>query len=562
MGSYGGGEGGRLLAGRYRLGARLGRGGMGVVWRATDQLLGRQVAVKELYRDDGLPESEARLRRERTLREARTVAQLQHPHVIVVHDVVEQDERPWIVMELVDGRSLSDQLSADGPVPPREAARIALALLGALRAAHAHGVLHRDVKPANVLMERGSGRVVLTDFGIAQVSGGTTITERGSFVGSPEYTAPERMSGSRTGPESDLWSLGVLLCAALSGRSLFHRDSLGGVLHAVVSDVIRPPDAAAPLMPVVRGLLERDPDRRLDAATAESLLAEYLRTGRMPEQSPSVSRAWRGAVEPPGDTAATVSGPVGGPPGSGATRARTAVAAALLVAAALGAGVAAVAMLVDEAPGGGTGVGPSATWSRDGGKGGPGGRPSASGRSPSPAVTVTSTATETTGPTGTGAPGTPGPSGSSTAAPKGYRTVFDPEGFRMAVPTGFIRSLDPPRVLYSSPGAVLRLGVRIGKTGAGSPLAALRRANGKGPEHYRGYREARVDGASFRGRPAARREFTWDGAAGSGPRCTYDLTWDEGGRRYEVSMTAPVAERARARRHFDTALDTFHRTGS
>ncbi len=279
------GESFRLIAGRYRLEARLGRGGMGVVWRATDQLLERRVAVKELTQDTSLATDEARLRRDRTLREARAVAQLNHPHIIVVHDVVEDDERPYIVMELIDGGSLADRISRRGPVDADEAARIGIALLGALGTAHAAGVLHRDVKPANVLLEDGTDRIVLTDFGIAQVAGATTLTETGSFVGSPEYTAPERMAGVRTGPESDLWSLGALLCTALSGESPFRRDSLGGILHAVVIDEVRPPAQAAPLLPVVRGLLERDPERRLDAAEAERMLRAFRATGRTPKLS-------------------------------------------------------------------------------------------------------------------------------------------------------------------------------------------------------------------------------------------------------------------------------------
>ncbi|MDT0610225.1 serine/threonine-protein kinase [Streptomyces lancefieldiae] len=273
--------GGRVIAGRYRLHERLGRGGMGIVWRATDQLLGRQVAVKALPVDETLSAAEAGRRRERTLREARAVAQLSHPHVIVVHDVVEDDERAYMVMELVDGGSLADRVLSHGPVDAAEAARIGIALLDALRTAHAAGMLHRDVKPSNVLVA-GDGRVVLTDFGVAQVAGATTLTETGSFVGSPEYTAPERMSGAGTGPESDLWSLGVLLCAILSGTSPFHRDSLGGILHAVVTEEIHPPAQAGPILPVVRGLLERDPQRRLDAGEAEQMLRAFLATGRTP----------------------------------------------------------------------------------------------------------------------------------------------------------------------------------------------------------------------------------------------------------------------------------------
>ncbi|MGW5425648.1 protein kinase domain-containing protein [Streptomyces sp. NPDC004059] len=283
----------RVIAGRYRLEARIGRGGMGVVWRALDQVLGRRVAVKELLPDDSLSEGDARRRRDRTFREARAVAQLRHPHIIVVHDVVEQDERPYLVMELVDGGSLADLVSRQGPVDAAEAARIGIALLGAVRTAHEAGVLHRDIKPANVLIESGTGRVVLTDFGIAQVAGATTLTETGSFVGSPEYTAPERMSGVRTGPESDLWSVGALLCTVLSGESLFRRDSLGGILHAVVAAEIRPPVEAEPLLPVVRGLLERDPDRRLGAADAERMLWTFLETGRTPE-APGAPASGRG----------------------------------------------------------------------------------------------------------------------------------------------------------------------------------------------------------------------------------------------------------------------------
>ncbi|MFJ8634468.1 serine/threonine-protein kinase [Streptomyces sp. NPDC093568] len=269
----------RVIAGRYRLETRLGRGGMGVVWQATDQLLGRRVAVKELPFDDTLSAADARRRRERTLHEAQALAQLSHPHVIVVHDVVEDDERPYIVMELIDGYSLADRIATHGPVDAREAARIGADLLSALRTAHAAGVLHRDIKPANVLIESGTDRVVLSDFGIAQVPGTPTLTESGSFVGSPEYTAPERMAGGGTGPASDLWSVGALLCAALSGESPFRRDSLSGVVLAVVSDDIRPPAQAAPILPVVQGLLERDPGRRLDAVAAEGMLREFLETG-------------------------------------------------------------------------------------------------------------------------------------------------------------------------------------------------------------------------------------------------------------------------------------------
>ncbi|PWI17526.1 serine/threonine protein kinase [Streptomyces sp. Act143] len=317
----------RVVAGRYRLEVRLGRGGMGVVWRATDLLLGRRVAVKELSLDETLSEGEARWQRDRTLREARAVAQLRHPHIIVVHDVVEQDERFYLVMELIDGGSLADRIAGYGPVGAAEAARIGADLLSALRAAHAAGVLHRDIKPANVLLEAGTGRVVLTDFGVAQVAGATTLTETGSFVGSPEYTAPERMTGAGTGPASDLWSVGALLCTALSGDSPFRRDSLSGVLHAVLSAEIRPPAQAAPLLPVVRGLLERDPERRLDAEAAERMLRTFLETGHLPVAG---KHSLRGVLT-----------------------------AVVLVAAMAGAGVSGAALLLHDKGGGGPAPSPS-----------------------------------------------------------------------------------------------------------------------------------------------------------------------------------------------------------
>ncbi|MFI8894697.1 serine/threonine-protein kinase [Streptomyces paradoxus] len=366
----------RVIAGRYRLEEKLGRGGMGVVWRATDRLLGRSVAVKELPYDETLSAAQARRQRDRTLREARAVAQLSHPHIIVVHDVVEDGERPYIVMELIEGGSLADRLSQRGPVDAAEAARIGIALLGALGAAHAAGVLHRDLKPDNVLLETGTDRVVLTDFGIAQVAGAPTLTENGAFVGSPEYTAPERMSGVRTGPESDLWSLGALLCAALSGESPFHRDSLGGVLHAVVVGDIQPPAQAEPLLPVVRGLLERDPDRRLDAGRAERMLQAFRDTGRTPPvppagygaspgHAPAVGDApWRRSQDPAGrqppGPPADLSGP--GRPEEPFLRqpTRRVLIAALLVAAVAGAGVSAAALLREEGTGDG---GPTPTSS-------------------------------------------------------------------------------------------------------------------------------------------------------------------------------------------------------
>ncbi|WP_280886289.1 serine/threonine-protein kinase [Streptomyces sp. LBL] len=578
----------RVIAGRYRLEAQLGRGGMGVVWRASDQLLGRSVAVKELPLDETLSAEGARRQRERTLREASAVAQLSHPHIIVVHDVVEHDERPYIVMELIEGGSLAERIAAHGPVDADEAARIGIALLGALRAAHAAGVLHRDIKPANVLVEEGTGRVVLTDFGIAQVAGAATLTETGAFVGSPEYTAPERMSGAGTGPPSDLWSLGALLCTVLSGESPFRRDSLGGILHAVVSAEIRPPAQATPILSVVRGLLERDPDRRLDAERAERMLRTFRDTGRTPSPPPpgrthtlSLGRARTGPADdtpatPPGHTPKPPSDrpsdlpsdlpsdrpsdlPSGSAPPQPDEPARPPAAfpwrsprgvliTALLVAAMAGAGVSAAALLMsDGANGAGTRMS-SAPYSSTSASASPSPSPSTSTR-PSPSGGLSG------GPSG-GLSGGLSPSGSS--APSGYHLSRDPAGFMLAVPDGFTREPQGERIFYMSPWNTFRLGIRVADPDTGAPLTVLRRAAAEGPDTNPGYREGRVTRVAHRGRPAALWEFTWDGfSAAEGPRHTYDLCWEEDGRLYDVWVSAPVVKVPEAKEYFDVAVDTL-----
>ncbi|GAA2505751.1 serine/threonine-protein kinase [Streptomyces gobitricini] len=266
-----------LIAGRYRVVRQLGRGGMGVVWRAVDEVLGREVAVKELrtYNDSSGPElADLRLRMQR---EARAAARVRHPGVISVHDVADHEGRPVIVMEFIDGPSLDDVLGERGVMEPREAAAIGAKVLEALHAAHAVGVLHRDVKPGNVLLDRG-GRVVLTDFGIAAMEdpgdGSTThLTRSGEIVGSLDYLAPERAQGQEPGPASDIWALGATLYAAVEGASPFRRTSTWSTLTAIVVEPLPEPQRAGPLGPVLRQLMDKDPARRPDAAAAAQLLA-------------------------------------------------------------------------------------------------------------------------------------------------------------------------------------------------------------------------------------------------------------------------------------------------
>ncbi len=262
---------GRLIAGRYRLISKLGHGGMGTVWRAQDETVDREVAVKEPRVPDHLPERERANVFERMRREARAAARLDHPAVVDVHDVAVVDGQPWIVMELVRGRSLGDALQ-EGTLSAPEAARIGLEVLGALEAAHAAGILHRDVKPDNVLLGRYD-RVVLTDFGIARIEGETSLTDTGGFVGSPEYIAPERVLGQRPGPASDLWSLGVVLYAATEGVSPFRRSNTPATLQSVLNATPAPPASAqGPLAEAINGLLHKDPARRPDAARVRALL--------------------------------------------------------------------------------------------------------------------------------------------------------------------------------------------------------------------------------------------------------------------------------------------------
>ncbi|MGV9324938.1 protein kinase domain-containing protein [Streptosporangium sandarakinum] len=261
----------RLLANRYELIAPIGRGTMGTVWRAYDRSLGREVAIKEIRQERGLSDAQRAELRERMIREGRTAARISHPSVATVHDAINEDGSPWIIMELVQARSLEQVIEEEGPLPPRLVAEIGVDLLGALRAAHAQGVLHRDVKPGNVLLTE-SGRVVLTDFGIAKAEGDDSLTSTGMVIGSPGYTPPERARGEHTGPESDLWSLGATLYFAVEGRPAYERSSVSETLAALMSDQVDPPVLAGPLRPVLERLLERDFRARPEPGRAMAML--------------------------------------------------------------------------------------------------------------------------------------------------------------------------------------------------------------------------------------------------------------------------------------------------
>ncbi|GAA1920566.1 hypothetical protein GCM10009716_31510 [Streptomyces sodiiphilus] len=277
----------KLLNGRYRLGGVVGRGGMGTVWRARDEILGREVAVKELRVPAGIDDGELRRLTTRTLREAKAMSAIRSRGVVTVYDVVDEDSRPWIVMELINGRSLADIIREDGPMTPRQAARTGLSVLEVLGAAHRQGILHRDVKPSNVIVADEDGRVVLTDFGIAKVEGDPSITSTGMLVGAPSYISPERAHGETLGPAADMWSLGALLYCAVEGRPPFDAGGAIATLTAVMNDPVPTPRNAGPLAEVITGLLAKEPDDRLDEAGARKL----LKAASAPVAEPSTAGA-------------------------------------------------------------------------------------------------------------------------------------------------------------------------------------------------------------------------------------------------------------------------------
>ncbi|MFI6941003.1 serine/threonine-protein kinase [Streptomyces sp. NPDC050418] len=276
---------GDSIDGRFELIERLGSGGMGTVWRARDTVLDREVALKQVKPVDPAFGERSAVLRERVLREARALARLSHPHVVTIHQILEPagSTHPWIVMELLPGRTLQDRL-ADRPLTPAEAARLGRQILSALRVAHAAGIQHRDVKPANVML-REDGTAVLTDFGIAALHGSTALTQTGEMVGSPEFMAPERIRGTDSDPASDLWSLGLVLYVAMEGVSPLRRPTPLATLAAVLDEPVPSPVRSGALTSVLDALLVRDPAARPDAAALDALLAA-AESGRSPQPAP------------------------------------------------------------------------------------------------------------------------------------------------------------------------------------------------------------------------------------------------------------------------------------
>jgi eukaryotic-like serine/threonine-protein kinase len=584
------GMAGYLVSGRYRLLEPIGRGAMGVVWRGRDELLDREVAVKEV-RAAALAAAENHDAYQRTLREARAAARLNHPGVITVFDVVEEDGRPWIVMELVHARSLDRLVAEDGPLRPLDAARVGGRLLSALSCAHAAGVLHRDVKPANVLLG-ADGAVVLTDFGIATLAGDPALTQAGMVFGTPGFTAPERIRGEPATPASDLWSLGATLYTAVEGRSPFDRPGGSVAVNAAVAseDAPRAP-SAGPLGPVIGALLRADPAGRPDAAGTARLLADAAAQAEPGPAFPGIPGGYPAfadvrefpPIPPPADLPTSADLPefldqpalpglraAAGPPAAhlpaagsvtpaGRARPRPPGRKRILVAALTTAAVAAAGLIGWTA---------YARLARPASDLAP--APSAGNATPAAAHgTAGSGAPGSTLSPGAGGPGNgSAASGAGSAPPAGYQWIQvtaagsgTVAGFEIAAPAGWqltrqglVSYLRPP-----SSGGYIEISLE--------PFSYLRplreagylQAQALRQDLYPGYRLIAIRPARLGGEPGAGWRFSWqDGAARMAVlQVLASVSTPAGTQSYDLGVSAPSAAFAGAEAVFRRVLRTF-----
>ncbi|MFC7013122.1 protein kinase [Streptomyces viridiviolaceus] len=559
---------GRLVASRYRLGESIGSGGMGRVWRAHDEVLHRSVAIKELTAAHYVSESDRAILLARTRGEARAAARINHSAVVTVHDVLEHDGRPWIVMELVEGRSLADAVRDEERVEPREAARIGLWVLRALRAAHTAGVLHRDVKPGNVLLSH-DGRVLLTDFGIAQIEGDSTITRTGEVVGSVDYLAPERVRGHDPGPASDLWALGATLYTAVEGRSPFRRTSPLSTMQAVVEEEAPEPRYAGPLGPVISALLRKDPATRPDVTETEQMLAEAAE-GRRPDAAQAyVPTQHSGAGRPAGPvdqrppatstpyppaTGPTAVGPTAmgpaagsmttgatapgyapaGPTGSAPVRPRRrrlrTLALVVAVAALVGAGTAVLLRASDE---------------------GRGAEHNAATRTPTPAPTPTATAGKDP----------------ADSVPDGWVRHDDPLGFSLSLPEGWERQEldadgDLQQIDYTPDGGEHFIRIAVDTAPDFDDPYAHQLDLEQQLQRLVDYRRLTLERTTYRDRDSARWEYTWTALAKDtqfpGPRrAVEEMYMSRDGVEYAIYMSSPAQDWATTREQFGSVLRSW-----
>ncbi|WP_052863708.1 serine/threonine-protein kinase [Streptomyces niger] len=585
---------GRLVAGRYRLLERIGQGGMGTVWRSQDELLGRQVAVKRLHASSlQLEPDELAMRNERTRREAQAAARINHSNVVGVHDVVDDAGLPCIVMEYVPSVTLGDVIKeavlAGEGVPLAEVARIGRGMIAALRAAHSAGVLHRDVKPGNVLLGE-DGRVVLTDFGIAVASGTSTLTKTGELVGSIDYLAPERVKGGTPGPASDLWALGATLYQAVEGRPPFRKNTAVETAYAIAVDPLDPPRNAGPLTALIEALLAKEPSDRPSAETVERALrapASEAMTELLTVEGLTTAGTGSGA----GPAAAGTGAEAGLGIGRGAA---TATGSGTLD---MGAGRArgtdtdtGSGVGTDTGTGTGTRPGavpgsggfPSVPAQRDTDTTGPvlvGGPAAATRRRPLRFVLWGAAAVVAAGAVAAGlvrvlgdgggvqaAPQTGAPAEPSASAsldppkvPKGYHLVTEKKmGVSFPVPNGWTRQAMPNRneVDYLHPSGLVGLKVSVLGFASSNHVRHFEQVEQQLKAKSEGYERLRLQDTLFQGQPAAVWEFTFKGRVRDFR--AIDLGFGkEGESEYALYLSAPKAQWARYQNVFNVARDGF-----
>jgi hypothetical protein len=608
-------EPGALVAARYRLQAVVGRGGMGVVWRASDERLRRDVAVKEIIWPPQLGEAEQDKLCQRALREARTAARLDHPSVVRVYDVVEDDGRPWIVMPLIQYPSLSEVVREHGPLPPSRVARVGVQIVDALQAAHAAGVLHRDVKPGNVLLGP-QDQVVLTDFGMAIADGSTALTTSGVLIGSPAYMAPERARGEPATRAADMWSLGATLYAAVEGRPPFNREGALAILTAVVGGVPDPPLRAGPLWLVISGLLRKDPAKRWGASEAGRLLRQVAGAGAAPgaprpeatvplaaADGPTASTVVTGrpgrrretaAADGEPSWAAGSAGAAGGgalipgleprphprpdvpassPPvraapgtGRGALRRRYAVLGGVVAAALV---VAVAIALIRSAPVHQGLAAPAAHRSPAAHQGHQPSRASPAPSSPVSPVPISSTPPRPVHrrPVISGSPGragatppAPGSSGRG-ALPAGFFWYHDPTAFSIGVPDGWQVSHEGHLVYVRDPGSGRFLIIDQTTHPKPSPLADWRRQQASRRDTYPGYHLIRLQAVHY---AQAERAADWEFTYYTGGQLVHVLNRNilaNAHHAYALYWSTPASEWQASLRYFRSFAATFRPAG-
>ncbi|HSK27335.1 MAG TPA: protein kinase [Jiangellales bacterium] len=538
----------RVIGGRYRLGAELGRGGMGTVWAARDEVLGRDVAVKEVVAPPSLAEEDRRLLRERTMREARAAARVDSPSAVTVFDVVEEGGRPWVVMELLPARSLADVLRQQGTLSPPRAAAIGLDVLSALTAAHRAGVLHRDVKPSNVMVD--DERAVLADFGIATLDGDPSLTSTGMIVGSPSYMAPERARGAGPSPASDLWSLGATLFTAVQGRPPFERDSQLATLAAVVGEDTPAAPAAGPLEPVLRALLAKEPADRPDPARLRAMLEEVAAAPereRGPAERPTRPVVPAGPVAVSDDTT-PVPVPVPRP-----RRRPPAVLLALVALVAVVAGVLAWDALREPA-GSGTDVTAEPA------------DPSTANPPADPAPADPADPEQDEPAPGDEAQGDPAqgdqeqPTAPTDEPPAGFTRHEDSSGFSIAVPEGWQVSTEGPRTYFRDPQSSRYLMVDQTTEPADDALADWEQNEQGVAQRLRDYQRVSMERVAYRDYDAVDWEFTFAGDSDRVHVLNRNVRVSDE-RAYAIYWSTPEAAWADGLPVFQTAVDTFRPAG-